>query len=114
MWPITLSGRLLIVALVGRYPANKLMRRGLIRTRQVAPPMIPKRCRSGMLPGIKPPFEGLSRMYGQIIHVLLTRSPLYSSNRSRTFSYDLHVLSTPPAFILSQDQTLRKKSLLRV
>src|SRR5437870_6108627 len=23
------------------------------------------------------------------------------------FSYDLHVLSTPPAFVLSQDQTLR-------
>ena len=27
MWPITLSGRLLIVALVGRYPTNKLIRR---------------------------------------------------------------------------------------
>ena len=25
------------------------------------------------------------------------------------FSFDLHVLSTPPAFILSQDQTLRSK-----
>jgi hypothetical protein len=24
-------------------------------------------------------------------------------------SFDLHVLGTPPAFILSQDQTLRKK-----
>ena len=30
MWPVTLSGRLLIVALVGRYPANKLIRRGSI------------------------------------------------------------------------------------
>ncbi len=30
MWPVTLSGRLLIVALVGRYPANQLIRRGLI------------------------------------------------------------------------------------
>ena len=110
VWPITLSGRLLIIALVGRYPANKLMRRGLIRTRQVAPSMNPRRCRPGMLPGIKPPFEGLSRMYGQIIHVLLTRSPLYSSNRSRTFSYDLHVLGTPPAFVLSQNQTLHKYS----
>ena len=27
MWPGTLSGRLLIIALVGRYPANKLIRR---------------------------------------------------------------------------------------
>ena len=28
-----------------------------------------------------------------------------------TFSFDLHVLSTPPAFVLSQDQTLTFKSL---
>jgi len=26
---------------------------------------------------------------------------------------DLHALSTPPAFILSQDQTLNKKNFLR-
>ncbi|NDF82845.1 MAG: hypothetical protein EB130_06775, partial [Actinobacteria bacterium] len=26
-------------------------------------------------------------------------------------SFDLHVLSTPPAFVLSQDQTLRQKRL---
>ena len=25
------------------------------------------------------------------------------------FTFDLHVLGTPPAFILSQDQTLRKE-----
>ena len=30
MWPVALSGRLLIVALVGRYPANWLIRRGSI------------------------------------------------------------------------------------
>ena len=36
-------------------------------------------------------------------HVLLTRSPL-----KITFPYDLHVLSIPLAFILSQDQTLIK------
>ena len=30
MWPFTLSGRLWIVALVGRYPANKLIQRGPI------------------------------------------------------------------------------------
>ena len=36
-------------------------------------------------------------------HVLLTRSPLKIS-----FPYDLHVLSIPLAFILSQDQTLIK------
>ena len=30
MWPVALSGRLRIVALVGRYPANWLIRRGSI------------------------------------------------------------------------------------
>ena len=36
MWPIILSDRLPIVALVGRYPTNKLMGRGLILIRQLA------------------------------------------------------------------------------
>jgi hypothetical protein len=37
--------------------------------------------------------------------VLRTRSPVYSPLRA--FSLDLHVLGTPPAFVLSQDQTLQ-------
>src|SRR5262249_34591684 len=40
-------------------------------------------------------------------HVLLTRSPLSPGPKPR-FSLDLHVLSAPPAFVLSQDQTLRE------
>src|SRR5712671_3784084 len=40
-----------------------------------------------------------------MIHVLRTRSPVYSPLRA--FSLDLHVLGTPPAFVLSQDQTLQ-------
>jgi hypothetical protein len=42
--------------------------------------------------------------------VLLTRPPLTS--RKASFSIgplDLHVLGTPPAFVLSQDQTLQKR-----
>ena len=35
VWPITLSGRLPIVALVGRYPANKLIGRNRIPERKV-------------------------------------------------------------------------------
>ena len=38
---------------------------------------------------------------------LLTRSPL----NTKSISFDLHVLGTPPALILSQDQTLHKISL---
>ena len=45
--------------------------------------------------------------------MLLTRPPLGGSllrpkPKHATTSLDLHVLGTPPAFILSQDQTLRK------
>jgi hypothetical protein len=40
--------------------------------------------------------------------VLLTRSPLSPEPKLR-FSLDLHVLSAPPAFVLSQDQTLREE-----
>ena len=40
--------------------------------------------------------------------MLLTRSPLSPVPKGR-FSLDLHVLSAPPAFVLSQDQTLREE-----
>ena len=40
--------------------------------------------------------------------MLLTRSPLSPVPKDR-FSLDLHVLSAPPAFVLSQDQTLREE-----
>ena len=36
------------------------------------------------------------------IHALLTRAPL-----NPKVSFDLHVLGLPPAFVLSQDQTLK-------
>ena len=47
----------------------------------------------------------------QVIHALLTRPPLShpSVRKLQGASFDLHVLSTPPAFILSQDQTLMLK-----
>ena len=36
VWPTALSGRLRIGALVGRYPTNQLIRRGLLFRREVA------------------------------------------------------------------------------
>jgi len=36
-----------------------------------------------------------------------------SSRQWEALSLDLHVLGTPPAFILSQDQTLQKRRTLR-
>ena len=59
--------------------------------------------------GISTSFEVLSPSEGQVAYALLTRLPLtfpIASYRVRPF--DLHVLSTPPAFVLSQDQTLYK------
>ncbi len=61
VWPSTLSGRLSIAALVGRYPTNKLMERGLISERQVTPPLIKRRCRLKISFGIRPSFPGLSQ-----------------------------------------------------
>jgi hypothetical protein len=41
--------------------------------------------------------------------VLRTRSPLIPGPKPGS-PFDLHVLSAPPAFVLSQDQTLRRDS----
>ena len=61
--------------------------------------------------GINPSFDRLFRTLGQVAHVLRTRSPL-STNPKICFSFDLHVLTMPPAFTLSQDQTLQKRVVL--
>ena len=60
--------------------------------------------------GINSPFGELSPTFRQIAHVLRTRSPLdLIGIATNQVPFDLHVLTTPPAFILSQDQTLRKR-----
>ena len=55
--------------------------------------------------GITRPLGRLSPADGQVPHVLRTRPPLTLAGPC-----DLHVLSTPPAFVLSQDQTLQENS----
>ena len=74
VWPVTLSGRLLIVALVGRYPTNYLMRRKPLYY-QIAP-FTPRRCPLVVSCGISSRFQLLSPCNRQIAHVLLTRPPL--------------------------------------
>ncbi len=76
VWPIALSGRLTIVALVGCYPANKLMVRELIYKRSLRL-LWPRHIRDVVLSGISTAFAELSRIRRQIIHVLLTLAPLY-------------------------------------
>ena len=73
MWPVALSGRLPVVALVGHHPTNKLIGRGPILHRRNFPPReMPREVISGISLG----FPGLSQSQGQVTHVLLTRSPL--------------------------------------
>ena len=57
--------------------------------------------------GISSRFQLLSPTERQVPHALLTRSPLNSVPKG-SVPFDLHVLGTPPAFVLSQDQTLKK------
>ena len=71
----------------------------------------PNPIRRKVISSIRPSFPGLSQSAGQITHVLLTRSPL-EYPASRAFPFDLHVLSTPPAFVLSQNQTLHKSKTI--
>ena len=112
MWPITLSGRLPIVDLVGRYLTNYLI--GREPTPYRIAPLTPVRCLTVVSCGISTTFAVLSPCKGQVAHALLTRPPLeqyiFPSNRNlqvrRMSPLDLHVLGTPPAFVLSQDQTL--------
>ena len=59
----------------------------------------------GNVYGISCSFPQLSRSRGQVTHALLSRLPLGLAPEGAT-SFDLHALGTPPAFILSQDQTL--------
>ena len=102
MWPFNLSVRLLIVDLVGRYLTNYLIRREPILERIS---LIYLRCLKYMLWGITIRFQKLSPSQGQVAHVLLTRPPLIMRASSQS-PLDLHVLGVPPAFVLSQDQTL--------
>ena len=73
MWPVTLSGRLPVNALVGHHPANKLIGRDPIPCRKsISHPTM----RWSGASGITTRFQELFRCTGQVGHALLTRSPL--------------------------------------
>ena len=104
VWPISLSARLPIVGTVGRYPAVYLMGREPLSLRIAPLTSLP--CDSVVLCGISNRFRLLSPSKRQVAHALLTRSPL-SKIPKNLAPFDLHVLGTPPAFVLSQNQTLK-------
>src|SRR4051794_7902899 len=58
-------------------------------------------------PVLAPVSEGYPKAQGRL---LTCYSPVRRSSTPKgAFPLDLHVLSTPPAFVLSQDQTLQQK-----
>lgn len=95
MWLIILSDQLTIVALVGLYPANKLIVRRLLSRRIAALALGLHAVLAIVSHGCPPPGD----RYLRVTHP--------SATDSRSCPCDLHVLSMPPAFALSQDQTLR-------
>ena len=61
--------------------------------------------------GISIRFQMLFPSEGQVAHALLARPPLsytifHPKASVDATPFDLHVLGMPPAFVLSQDQTL--------
>ena len=109
MWPFNLSVRLPIVGMVSHYLTIYLIGREPIFQRIA--PLISKGCPSNILCGISGRFQTLSPSERQVAHALLTRPPLgYASLGPKPLfhaaPFDLHVLGAPPAFVLSQDQTL--------
>ena len=107
MWPVALSGRLPVEALVSHHLTNKLIGREPIPNRRNFQTTT---MRQQLISSISNRFQLLSQSLGQVTHVLLTRSPLIQDPQKQAPSpFDLHVLSTPPAFVLSQDQTLQTK-----
>ena len=104
VWPDALSGRLPVEALVGHHPTNKLIGRGPIPHRKT---FHPTPCSARSYPVLDPVSQAYPRVGG--------RSPTcyspvrHSCTPERALPFDLHVLSTPPAFVLSQDQTLQQK-----
>ena len=69
--------------------------------------LVASSCEVATLCGISNRFQLLSPKQRQVAHALLTRPPLIRGPKSSS-PFDLNVLGTPPAFILSQDQTLDK------
>src|SRR5260370_33923553 len=73
VWLAILSDQLTIKALVGHYPTNYLIVRGLLL--RGLTPFSPKSELFGILCGISSPFGEVFPIRGQITHMLRTRSP---------------------------------------
>ena len=105
VWPVTLSGRLPVEAMVGHYPTIKLIGREHIPHRKT---FHHNPCGPRSYPVLITVSGGYPKVEGRL---LTCYSPVRRSSTTEVaFPLDLHVLSTPPAFVLSQDQTLHRKT----
>ena len=95
MWLAILSDQLPVKALVGHYPTNKLIGRRLLPNRLTPLPLRDY----GTLANLSAGYFPVRGRFLRVTHPFAT-----SLLRG---SFDLHVLGMPPAFILSQDQTLK-------
>jgi hypothetical protein len=100
VWLIVLSDQLPIVALVSAYPTSQLIGRGLLLWRPLE---------RGLCSVCAEPMRSCRRFLAGIPHRRVddprVAHPSATPSRLRARAFDLHVLGTPPAFILSQDQT---------
>ena len=94
VWLVILSDQLQIVGLVGLYPTNYLICRGLLLKRVSTFPLRDYAVLAAVS-SCCPPLQG---RFPRVTHPCATNVLLHP--------FDLHVLSLPPAFVLSQDQTL--------
>ncbi len=91
VWLTTLSGQLPIIALVGRYPANKLIGLGTILERHLESEGtfgLPLMRAEDVMRDLR--LSDMSPARGQVSQALLTSSPLYSGFRRIRFAFDLH------------------------
>ena len=104
MWPANLSVRLPVFGLVGLYPTNYLIGRELVPEQNSF--NLPA---YGVLALVSQCCPPLWDRFSRITHPSATRLFSFPTEAfHKKYSFDLHVLSAPPAFILSQDQTLSK------
>src|SRR5204863_9063347 len=85
LWPAILSDQLPVVAVVGHYPASRLIGREPLHRRNLAAAFLAQGCPRASGCGITRPLGRLSPADGQVAHVLRTHLPLNRScPRSRT------------------------------
>ena len=94
VWPVALSGRLPVVALVGHYPTNKLIGREPIPHRKT---FHPTRCRARSYPVLDPVSQAYPRVRGRL---LTCYSPVRRSSTPKGLSARLacvkHAASVRP------------------